>query len=103
MGSFSDLGWSWNVKPPASMVGSRRASTPSAEFIESLLIFIYGSTNVFLEHLGTTDGVWTVGDLEHVSITVMFFGGGLVCVSQVCYVFLFLEKLTITVWNACRI
>ena len=78
MGSFSDLGWSWNVKPPANVVGSRRAATPSAEFVESLLIFIYGSTNVFLEHLGSDDGKWTAADLEHVSISVMFFGGGLV-------------------------
>lgn len=78
MGSFSDLGWSWNVKPPASLVGSRRAAAPSAEFVESLLIFIYGSTNVFLEHLGSSDGKWTAGDLEHIAITVMFFGGGLV-------------------------
>ena len=78
MGSFSDLGWSWNVKPPASIVGSRRAAVPSAEFVESFLIFVYGSTNVFLEHLGSNDGKWSAGDLEHVSISILFFGGGLV-------------------------
>lgn len=77
MGSFSDFGWSWNVKPPASMVGTRIAETASAEFFESLLIFIYGCMNGFLEHLGSTDGKWSVGDLEHVAISVMFFGGGL--------------------------
>ena len=78
MGSFADLGWAWNLKPPAAIVGARKASALSAEFVESLLIFIYGSTNVFLEHLGSTDGQWTAGDLEHVSISIMFFGGGLV-------------------------
>lgn len=74
MGSFSDLGWSWNVKPPASVVGSRRAAAPSAEFVESFVMFLYGSTNVFLEHLGSSDGKWSAGDLEHVSISVLFFG-----------------------------
>lgn len=49
----------------------------SFEFIESLLIFIYGSSNVFLEHLGSTDGVWTAKDLQHVSIAFMYFGAGL--------------------------
>ena len=77
MGSFADLGWSWNVKPPALMVGSRKASVASAEFFESLLIFIYGCMNVFLEHLGSEDGKWSAGDLEHMAISVMFFGGGL--------------------------
>ena len=77
MGSFSDLGWSWNVKLPVSMVGPRKAATASAEFFESLLIFIYGAMNVFLEHLESTDGKWSVGDLEHAAISVMFFGGGL--------------------------
>ena len=78
LGSFADLGWSWNVKPPASIVGPRKAAAKSAEFYESMLFFIYGLTNVFLEHLGSQDGVWVASDLEHVSISVMFFGGGLV-------------------------
>jgi hypothetical protein len=46
--------------------------------MESFLIFIYGVTNVFLEHLGSSDGAWSAEDLEHVSITILFFGGGLV-------------------------
>ena len=33
---------------------------------------------MFLEHLGGWGGPWTAHDLEHVSITIMFFGGGLV-------------------------
>ncbi|MCJ1390863.1 hypothetical protein MMC18_003724 [Xylographa bjoerkii] len=77
MGSFADLGWSWNVKPPASVVGARKAAAPTAEFVESFLIFLYGATNVWLEHLGEAGKGWSAGDLEHVSISIMFFCGGL--------------------------
>jgi hypothetical protein len=45
--------------------------------VESFLIFFYGSTNVFLEHLAAWGNAWSAQDLEHISITVMFFGGGL--------------------------
>lgn len=50
---------------------------PSAEFVESALIFTYGATNIFLEHLGNWGGEWSPQDLEHFSITVLFIGGGL--------------------------
>ena len=81
MGSFADIGWSWNIKPPASVVGARKAAAPTAEFVESFLIFLYGATNVWLEHLGETGKDWSAGDLEHVSISIMFFGGGLVSIA----------------------
>lgn len=71
-GSFANLGWAWNIRPK-----NGRRWRPSAEFVESSLIFFYGITNIFLEHLGSTDGKWTGQDLEHVSITVLFIGGGL--------------------------
>lgn len=77
MGAFADFGWAWNVKPPKEVVGRRRAALPSAEFIESFVIWLYGCTNVFLEHLAAWGDEWTAQDLEHVSISVMFFGGGL--------------------------
>ena len=77
MGCFAEFGWAWNVKPTRSEVGWR-ASIPSAEFTESFVIFLYGITNVFLEHLGNPGGEWGAQDLEHVSITIMFAGGGLV-------------------------
>jgi hypothetical protein len=71
-GSFADIGWAWNLKPAG-------ASTKlSAEFVESLLIFIYGTTNVFLEHLTAWGKEWSAIDLEHIALTGMFFGGGLV-------------------------
>ncbi|KAI4187124.1 MAG: hypothetical protein L6R41_003030 [Letrouitia leprolyta] len=77
MGCFAEYGWSWNVRPPAGMVSTRKAKMPSAEFVESFVIFLYGSTNVFLEHLAAWGDKWTAEDLEHVSISVMFLGGGL--------------------------
>ncbi|KAH7085377.1 integral membrane protein [Paraphoma chrysanthemicola] len=77
MGAFADFGWAWNVKPTKEVVGRRRAALPSAEFTESFVIWLYGCTNVFLEHLAAWGDEWTAQDLEHVSISVMFFGGGL--------------------------
>ncbi|KAH0544008.1 hypothetical protein FGG08_001776 [Glutinoglossum americanum] len=76
MGCFADLGWAWNIKP-SPVAGSWKTSIPSAEFVESFVIFLYGTTNVFLEHLAAWGDAWTAQDLEHVSISVMFFGGGL--------------------------
>lgn len=52
-------------------------SEPTMEYIQSLCIFIYGITNVFLEHLGNEDGVWSHKDIQHASIAFMFIGGGL--------------------------
>ena len=77
MGCFAEIGWAWNLKPPVGIVTSRKARVPSAEFVESFIIFLYGSTNVFLEHLAAWGGRWTTQDLEHISISIMFFGGGL--------------------------
>ena len=78
MGCFAELGWAWNLKPTRSEVGQWKASIPSAEFIESFVIFLYGSIDVFLEHLAAWGHEWAAQDLEHVSIPIMFFGGGLV-------------------------
>lgn len=78
MGCFGDLGWAWNLNPGAEIVGCGKARMPSAEFIESFVIFFYGASNVFLEHLGAWGKEWSAMDFEHVSITIMFFGGGLV-------------------------
>ena len=77
MGCFSEIGWAWNVRPPSGVVSRRKAAIPSAEFVESFVIFLYGASNVFLEHLAAWGHAWSAQDLEHVSITIMFFGGGL--------------------------
>lgn len=76
LGSWRDLGWAWNLRPdyPVSRWKSR---IPSAEFTESFVIWFYGASNVFLEHLNNWGGEWSPSDFEHVSITILFFGGGL--------------------------
>ena len=48
------------------------------EGVECLLIFVYGITNIFLEHLSGWGDAWTAQDLEHVGISFLFIGGGLV-------------------------
>lgn len=77
IGCWADLGWAWNKKPSASIVGWK-SKVPSGEATESFVIFLYGATNVFLEHLSNAGKAWSATDLEHVSISVLFFGGGLV-------------------------
>ncbi|KAI6355316.1 hypothetical protein MCOR25_008250 [Pyricularia grisea] len=78
-GAFAEIGWAWNLRPrPDDPTAAAAPWRPSAEFVESALIFFYGSTNIFLEHLGGgADSAWSAQDLEHVAITVLFIGGGL--------------------------
>lgn len=77
IGAWADLGWAWNKRPPAYVVGWK-AKVPSGEFVESFFIWLYGVTNVFLEHLAGRRKRWSAADMEHVAISIMFFGGGLV-------------------------
>lgn len=78
MGCCAELGWAWNVKPTREVVGKWKAKVPSGEFTESFVIWLYGASNMFLEHLANSGKGWSATDLEHVSISIMFFGGGLV-------------------------
>ena len=82
MGCFAEFGWAWNVKPSESQVGRWKYNIPSAEFTESFVIWLYGVTNVWLEHLAAWGSAWSAQDLEHVSISILFFGGGLVSQSH---------------------
>jgi hypothetical protein len=93
-GCFANIGWvgalsifrhyfaneiqAWNINPSTG-------GKPSAEFVESFLIFFYGATNIFLEHLAAWGEAWSAQDLEHLSITVMFIGGGLVTICFLSY------------------
>lgn len=77
MGAFSEFGWAWNVRPQQPLVAKWKTYVPSAEFTESFVIWLYGASNVFLEHLGASTSEFTAQDFEHISITVLFFGGGL--------------------------
>lgn len=80
-------GWAWNkVIVKRDPLGSKSSlwkklfsprGTITMEGIESFLIFFYGSTNVFLEHLAGAGGAWTAKDLQHVSIAFMYIGTGL--------------------------
>ncbi|KAK9245151.1 hypothetical protein V1506DRAFT_539311 [Lipomyces tetrasporus] len=80
LGAFANLGWAWNLRPPVprarQSLGARFFQC-SMEMIESGLIFFYGVTNIFMEHLGNQDGKWSHKDLQHASIAFMFIGGGL--------------------------
>ncbi|KAK5173121.1 uncharacterized protein LTR77_003243 [Saxophila tyrrhenica] len=77
MGAFSELGWAWNIRPNQPPVARWKTRIPSAEFVESFVIWLYGASNVFLEHLAAWGRPWSHQDFEHVSITLLFFGGGL--------------------------
>lgn len=83
VGCWADLGWAWNKKPPASVVGWK-SKVPSGEATESFVICLYGASNVFLEHLSNSGKAWSATDLEHASISVLFFGGGLVSFQDSC-------------------
>lgn len=84
-GAFSNKGWAWNYKfvHDNSATGLTRwerlqpQGLVTMEWIESFLIFFYGSTNVFMEHLANPGGEWTAKDLEHVSIAFIFLGCGI--------------------------
>ena len=71
LGSFSELGWAWNRAPSGQHV--------SAEFVESLVIFVYGITNTWMERFGAHPGdPYTNKQVQHISIAVMFWFAGLV-------------------------
>lgn len=72
LGSFSELGWAWNRSP-------RSANVPTAEFVESTVIFIYGITNTWMERFGVPAGSpFSTKEVQHISIAVMFWFAGLV-------------------------
>ncbi|KAK9467968.1 hypothetical protein V1512DRAFT_260466 [Lipomyces arxii] len=80
LGAYADLGWAWNVRPPmkqSRMSLGARFFNCNVEMVESGLIFFYGITNVFMEHLANPGGAWSHKDLQHVSIAFMYIGGGL--------------------------
>lgn len=77
MGAFTEFGWAWNIRPAHPLVARWKTRVPSAEFVESAVIFTYGASNIFLEHITAWGKAWSPEDIEHVSITLLFFGGGL--------------------------
>ncbi|KAH9951852.1 hypothetical protein B0H21DRAFT_194621 [Amylocystis lapponica] len=69
LGSFSELGWAWNRAPSYPY--------PTAEFTESLVIFVYGASNTWMERFGVESGSpYTTKQVQHISIAVMFWFAG---------------------------
>lgn len=79
MGAYADMGWAWNKRPETTKRGGKGKSSPvSAEFVECLVIFIYGATNTWMERFGAQAGdPYTVKQVQHISIAVMFWFAGL--------------------------
>jgi hypothetical protein len=48
---FAKLGWAWNSKPSIQSPNIFVKISLSMEAVESFLIFLYETTNAFLEHL----------------------------------------------------
>ncbi|CAK5275698.1 unnamed protein product [Mycena citricolor] len=71
LGWGAGIGWAWNLPP--------QSGKPTAEFVESAVIFIYGITNVWMERFGAQAGdPFTTKQLQHIGIAIMFWGAGLV-------------------------
>ncbi|GAA6042128.1 hypothetical protein JCM8097_003122 [Rhodosporidiobolus ruineniae] len=85
LGAYSSLGWAWNRHP------SKNDSIWTAEFVESLVIFVYGATNTWLERLGKT-GAWSIKDVQHTSIAILFWAAGALG--------MLLESRTVRAWLA---
>ena len=52
---------------------------PTAEFVESFVIFLYGATNTWMERFGAHPGdPYTTKQVQHISIAVMYWFAGLV-------------------------
>ena len=69
LGSFSELGWAWNRIPVA-----RWKNVPSAEFVESFVVFLYGISNTWMERFGAKPGdPYTTRQVQHISIAVSLF------------------------------
>ncbi|PKI83532.1 hypothetical protein MVES1_002810 [Malassezia vespertilionis] len=84
LGAFGEYGWAWNKRPTLensmhSTAARWRRNMPSAEFIECFVIFLYGATNTWMERFGAKSGdPYTVKQIQHISIAVMFWFVGLV-------------------------
>lgn len=81
LGAYADCGWSWNRRPSPETASKRgagwKANMPSAEWVECLVIFIYGATNTWMERFDAKSGdPYTVKQVQHISIAVMYWFAG---------------------------
>ncbi|KAK6981557.1 hypothetical protein R3P38DRAFT_3460063 [Favolaschia claudopus] len=73
LGWCSEVGWAWNRATPS------HAGYPTAEMVESTVIFLYGATNTWMERFGAEPGdPYTTKQIQHIGIAVMFWFAGLV-------------------------
>ncbi|KAF7355193.1 hypothetical protein MSAN_01435000 [Mycena sanguinolenta] len=85
LGWCSELGWSWNRAPSSKY--------PTAEMVESTVIFLYGATNTWMERFGANPGdPFTTKEIQHIGIAVMFWFAGLMGMAM--------ESKTIRKWLA---
>lgn len=82
LGAYADCGWSWNRRPSPESARKRgtpawKASMPSAEWVECLIIFTYGVTNTWMERFSAQPGdPYTVKQVQHISIAIMYWFAG---------------------------
>jgi hypothetical protein len=63
LGAFAEMGWAWNQSPAPGY--------PTAEFTESLVVFLYGVTNTWMERFGANSGdPFTTKQIQHIGIAV---------------------------------
>ncbi|KAJ7622044.1 hypothetical protein FB45DRAFT_753512 [Roridomyces roridus] len=70
LGFCAEMGWAWNRAPSPGY--------PTAELVESLVIFLYGATNTWMERFSAMPGdPFTTKQIQHIGIAVMFWFAGL--------------------------
>ncbi|KAJ5046954.1 hypothetical protein NUH16_011117 [Penicillium rubens] len=77
IGCWANLGWAWNKRPTANIVGNMEYRIPSVEAVESFVIFLCGVISFFLEILSKWGEMWSAADLQRASVSMLLFGGGL--------------------------
>ncbi|KAF8324437.1 uncharacterized protein EI90DRAFT_2934701 [Cantharellus anzutake] len=74
LGAFAKYGWAWNRVTTTS----RHFGGPTAEMVESTVIFTYGITNTWLERTGAKPGApYSTKEIQHIGIALMFWFAGL--------------------------
>lgn len=75
LGFFEKFGWEWNFLPISSLDNfndeKNQKGKISFSLLESIIIFSYGITNTFLEHIGK-DQSWNHRDIQHATLAFMW-------------------------------
>jgi hypothetical protein len=74
LGFFEKFGWEWNLLPISSLDDFNDEKNQKGKFsfalVESILIFLYGISNTFLEHTGSDP--WNHRDVQHATLAFMW-------------------------------